>query len=74
MISKKCQSAHDKAVDAGKNFYIDPETGYKVLTAQFLFDRGYCCGNGCRHCPYEEELIEEEEEVDIESEYDYNIN
>jgi hypothetical protein len=24
-----------------------------ALTAQFLLDRGYCCGNGCRNCPYE---------------------
>ncbi|MFT4015995.1 MAG: DUF5522 domain-containing protein [Agriterribacter sp.] len=24
-----------------------------VLTESFLLKRGYCCGNGCRHCPYE---------------------
>ncbi|HEX6506290.1 MAG TPA: DUF5522 domain-containing protein [Chloroflexota bacterium] len=24
-----------------------------ALTAQFLLARGYCCGNGCRNCPYE---------------------
>jgi hypothetical protein len=24
-----------------------------ALTARFLLDRGYCCGNGCRNCPYE---------------------
>ncbi len=23
-----------------------------VLTASFHIKRGYCCGNGCRHCPY----------------------
>ncbi|MBP6236040.1 MAG: hypothetical protein KA270_14295 [Saprospiraceae bacterium] len=23
-----------------------------VLTAHFLKNRGYCCGNGCRHCPF----------------------
>ncbi|MDQ2747718.1 MAG: DUF5522 domain-containing protein [Acidobacteriota bacterium] len=23
-----------------------------ILTAHFLFKRGYCCGNNCRHCPY----------------------
>ena len=23
-----------------------------VFTAQFHLRRGYCCGNGCRHCPY----------------------
>lgn len=23
-----------------------------ALTAAFLISRGYCCGNGCRNCPY----------------------
>ena len=28
------------------------EEGLMVLTAHFLLKRGYCCGNGCRNCPY----------------------
>ncbi|PYT00126.1 MAG: TlyA family rRNA (cytidine-2'-O)-methyltransferase [Acidobacteria bacterium] len=28
------------------------EHGLMVMTAKYLLDRGYCCGNGCRHCPY----------------------
>jgi hypothetical protein len=24
-----------------------------ALSREFLLDRGYCCGNGCRNCPYE---------------------
>jgi len=28
------------------------EGGYMVFTAQYHLKRGYCCGNGCRHCPY----------------------
>lgn len=24
-----------------------------ALTASYLLSRGYCCGNGCRNCPYE---------------------
>jgi hypothetical protein len=24
-----------------------------VFTPEYHMDRGYCCGNGCRHCPYE---------------------
>jgi hypothetical protein len=32
------------------DFYF--ENGLMVLTAHFLKKRGYCCGNGCRHCPY----------------------
>ena len=26
--------------------------GLFVLTARYLADRGTCCGQGCRHCPY----------------------
>lgn len=28
------------------------ENGYRVLTEDFLLKRGYCCGNGCKNCPY----------------------
>jgi hypothetical protein len=34
----------------GVDYYI--ENGYWVLTEHFLRKRGYCCGSGCRHCPY----------------------
>jgi len=43
---------HGRAVSAGDAYYVDPETGYLVMTAQALEDRGECCGSGCRHCPY----------------------
>jgi hypothetical protein len=29
------------------------ENGLVVYTAAFHLKRGYCCGSGCRHCPYE---------------------
>jgi len=35
----------------GRDYYLD-ENGYVVFTEDFLLRRGYCCGNGCRHCPY----------------------
>ena len=34
----------------GRDFYW--EGPYMVLTAKYLFNRGYCCESGCRHCPY----------------------
>jgi GNAT superfamily N-acetyltransferase len=34
------------------DFYIDTKTGYQVFTENFHLKRGYCCGSGCRHCPY----------------------
>jgi len=45
-------AAHDAALAAGANGYLDPRTGLFVLSARFLADRGYCCERGCRHCPY----------------------
>lgn len=44
---------HDRAVASGLSSYLDPGTGYSVLTAAYLADRGYCCSQGCRHCPWE---------------------
>jgi Family of unknown function (DUF5522) len=34
---------------------MDPRSGLFVLTASYLADRGFCCGAGCRHCPYDPE-------------------
>lgn len=38
----------------GTDYYINEE-GLYVFTAQYLLKRGYCCGNGCKHCPFTEE-------------------
>ena len=37
---------------AGLDYYFDAQTGLLVFTAHYLARRGFCCGNGCRHCPY----------------------
>jgi len=29
------------------------EDGMMVFTAAYLLKRGRCCGNACRHCPYD---------------------
>lgn len=42
----------------GIDFYFD-ESGLMVLTGNFHLKRGFCCGNGCRHCPYDHENVEE---------------
>jgi hypothetical protein len=34
------------------DFYL--ERGLMVFTAAYHLRRGYCCGNRCRHCPYQE--------------------
>jgi len=45
-------AAHAAAMHDGRPGYADPGTGLLVLTAAWLAERGTCCGNGCRHCPY----------------------
>lgn len=44
---------HKEAIENGQDIYFDSETGFAALTAVFLLKRGYCCGSGCRHYPYE---------------------
>jgi hypothetical protein len=41
----------DKLVE-GEDFYYN-EVGYMVLTQKYHLQKGSCCGNGCKHCPYE---------------------
>jgi iron complex transport system substrate-binding protein len=38
------------SLSEGRDYYT--ENGVMVFTASYLQRRGYCCGNGCRHCPY----------------------
>lgn len=33
------------------DFYF--EDGLMVLTRRYLANRGHCCENNCRNCPYE---------------------
>jgi hypothetical protein len=35
----------------GEDFYW--EGGFIVFTRLYHLKRGYCCGSGCRHCPYD---------------------
>ena len=45
-------AAHRAARLSGATSYTDPDTGYLVMTSTYLADRGTCCDQGCRHCPY----------------------
>lgn len=40
----------DSHIQAG-DYYID-QNGLYVFTESYLRRRGFCCKNGCRHCPY----------------------
>ncbi|MGF2412867.1 DUF5522 domain-containing protein [Ferruginibacter sp.] len=35
----------------GEDYYYN-EQGYIVLTEKYHLQKGDCCGNGCKHCPY----------------------
>lgn len=41
----------NKDFKEGVDFYYN-EDGYKVFTEAYHLKRGYCCQNGCKHCPY----------------------
>ena len=34
-----------------EEFYYN-ENGYMVFTEKYHLKRGFCCKNGCKHCPY----------------------
>lgn len=48
---------HRKALDAGRTWYTDPATGYRVFTEIAHRQRGTCCGSACRHCPFDHENV-----------------
>lgn len=35
------------------DYYLNKE-GYIIFTEKYHLKRGYCCKNGCKHCPYKE--------------------
>ena len=40
----------NKKKEISKNYYYDKDK--VVFTEYFLLNRGFCCDNNCRHCPY----------------------
>jgi len=48
----------NRQLTEGKDFYYD-EHGYVVFTEAYHLSKGYCCGHGCRHCPFEYESVPE---------------
>lgn len=49
--SNMSEDHNKKTETVDKAYYF--ENGFCVFTEKFLLQRGYCCGNGCRHCPYQ---------------------
>jgi len=41
------------SLSEGVDYYFNGE-GKMVLTEKYLLKKGSCCGNGCLHCPYQQ--------------------
>jgi len=52
------------ALKEGIDFYYTGN-GYMVFTEKYLLERGYCCGSGCRHCPYHYENVPEPRRTEL---------
>ncbi|HXB42522.1 MAG TPA: DUF5522 domain-containing protein [Puia sp.] len=50
----------------GVDFYYNDE-GYIVLTEKYHLQKGFCCGNGCIHCPYDFENVPEPKRSDLKN-------
>jgi hypothetical protein len=50
------ETSEEQTFVEGIDFYF--ENGLMVLTRSYLLNRGYCCSNNCRHCPYEFDALE----------------
>lgn len=47
---RRSSGRRKSALLIGEDYYL--ESGTYVFTAGYHLRRGYCCGNGCRHCPF----------------------
>jgi cob(I)alamin adenosyltransferase len=60
------EDLHNRALLRGSTTYEDPATGFTVFTNKMHLERGTCCGNQCRHCPFgwsNVEVVTEEAEA-----------
>lgn len=48
----------------GEDFYFN-ESGLLVFTESYHIKKGFCCGNGCKHCPYNYESVPEPKRTDL---------
>ena len=49
----------------GIDYYINND-GYCVLTEKYHREKGYCCGLGCLHCPYDYENVPEPRKTELQ--------
>ena len=57
----------------GADYYFNND-GYVVFTAKYLLERGYCCGNGCKNCPYDYKAVSEPRRTQLLEQRKKNTN
>lgn len=57
----------------GTDYYFNSD-GFVVFTAQYHLKKGACCGNGCRHCPYEYAKVPEHRRKILLAERSSNVD
>jgi hypothetical protein len=40
-----------------ENIHYYLENGKVIMTEKYLIEKGPCCGNNCRNCPYEPRAV-----------------
>jgi hypothetical protein len=55
---EELRQTKNKKMIEGIHYYIEVD-GKWVFTETHHKDRGYCCGNACRHCPFKYEAVPE---------------
>lgn len=48
----------------GEDYFLD-EKGLLVFTEKYLLQRGTCCGNGCRNCPFNYKNVSEPKKTEL---------
>jgi hypothetical protein len=56
MFDHMFDSGYGETQTEGIDYYMSPN-GYRVMTELYLVKRGYCCSNGCKHCPYSPKAV-----------------
>ena len=41
------------------------QSGFVAFTADYLLQKGYCCGNGCQNCPFNYKNVPEPKKTEL---------
>ena len=63
----------EDSIPGEPDYYLN-EKGLVTFTASYLLKRGYCCGSGCRHCPYDYAAVPEPQRTILLSQKQSNGN